>query len=1620
MAPMRTAFLAASLLSAIRGDEEKDPPDGISLLQALSVKGVSRTDKKSVGALLETAGTLLKNGATADVIEFARATLEEISGVVIPAIRDASEADQLLLDTMYAQFEAALVELEEGNQRIHALNQERSTLSTQHKHCRDQEALFCVDKQDCDYHLWDLWKIFVEEERDLRMIEGSIDGHFCVQDEDGYYIANGTLFQFRAQSLPYMTSFIVQKVRVDTAEEHYDDYVPQCERKWTILDEQTNECDALQLSLERKACSHAVAIRDVQNTFAEAWNSALFSYNVTVHEVKLQEIDRISEYKTLSVVQCLLDRTSERNGRPCDESTDEISEEVTHCEQVRTTTDVTWLELTYHIVVANPHPCPDRHQVVGRCWPEVPPFPCQAQYLTEEYGSLPDVPVPVFSETNSHCNPRPDCESCTGIVDEPDVHLCTSQWSLTHYELCADNTVTPAPPPSNVQDPPAVCPAGWEQKGGAGADIGGCGLQSCGERYDLSSEAACAARCDEHSACVGFSYAPMNGDRNHPGVTACTIYNSDVPTGTWTGTEGIATQVFCGRQPSLECGDLPALTHSSWVSSLDGAHQYRCEEGFSFDGTIEAQPLIFEVECMPNGLYSDVHICSAIDDCNGHSCGAFGTCVDQHMDYTCNCMDGYEMTTTDDGEKICGNIDDCDGHLCGEAGVCVDLVSDYECHCEDGWRQVVMDSTGLKTCQRVECGDAPQIDNVVPTTSDIWSSTSSGIFPWTRGKASFGDIVEYTCSIGHTTNGLPDGPRSFTIVCQANGEYSEHQQCIPVSCGVPESAGAATPQSNAVTHFGDIVEYTCPDGHGPDVFQRACLETGQFTPAIACEPRLCPPLLNLVAADLNTEGGGYVFGQSVEYQCWPGYTTTEGGTPGAAFDVECGVDGWNYPILGCIPVLCEVVPDESHLRSETWVVPYGSENHAICADGYTIDGSATGAMTTPITCTESGVAELQPCRTVTCSGDHLETAPNADVVVEDHPLGSSATYTCHDGHSVAITFAETFEVQCMRNGFFSALSTCRNINDCEGHSCGSNGHCVDGINDYTCQCEDGFEEVINADGEKECGNIDDCGPNACGGNGVCHDLVNGYVCECAHGYVLHGEGVDQMCEPVICPAPNLDNIVEPVPETSFPETLFVECAEGHDLGGASGSKVMAYFMVECSADGVITSRGSTELPQCRPTVCGQPPDVGAEIVEVREYVYSETATSICQGGEVTITHVCGSDGQFHVTSEFSTCKNQCHEITGPEGASLTGGSLPCVHPESLEFTCPDGLTPDSTGNPGPPVSQTCQANGQFSPLPEGFSLCVPIRCNRPTAPDNWEWVFPEGVFNTVHEARLRCADGYQSDQAGADLTFPVSCNADASISVLPSPCTSATFVVTGAAKNAVNPTQKIPGTVLAFEDGYTVTASISGTYTLRLPAGTHHYTAHDPAGNYIPVERGQVTITGPGVYDVVMSPVLAENSWRVVLEWSESPRDLDSHLIFVGHSWSCGEVYYSNPRQSCNGVEVSLDWDEMWGHGPETVTLEGVNQCEEGWYTTCKWVYKVKNWTAFSWREAMGWLESSAVVRLFNGNHLIETFKVNDGHGHQATHGRYDSSFGEDDYLWSVFSLDNAGNVAACTNRDCD
>ena len=63
-----------------------------------------------------------------------------------------------------------------------------------------------------------------------------------------------------------------------------------------------------------------------------------------------------------------------------------------------------------------------------------------------------------------------------------------------------------------------------------------------------------------------------------------------------------------------------------------------------------------------------------------YSCSPHGSCVDGHMDYSCDCISRVQMEVVS-GEKVCGNIDDCEPNPCGD-GNCVDKVNDYTCNCD--------------------------------------------------------------------------------------------------------------------------------------------------------------------------------------------------------------------------------------------------------------------------------------------------------------------------------------------------------------------------------------------------------------------------------------------------------------------------------------------------------------------------------------------------------------------------------------------------------------------------------------------------------------------------------------------------------------------------------------------------------------------------------------------------------------------------------------------------------------------------------------------------------------------------------------------------------------------------
>jgi len=430
---MRTLLLATTLGAA----------------QSLAVANKSK--KPAIQALMESASTMLKNGATPAVVDFAEETLNEVSSVVIPAIINESESDQRFIYSLHSRFQVIRDSLSEGNQEVFQLNHEEQTLSSEHKTCRDVEKTKCQNKRECEIELYRRWSRWVTAEEELREIHGYISGHFCPPG------ANGTLHSFRVTSVPWMSEYMDQKIVVDDAETEYEVYVPTCRDTHNALDDQSTMCNHRQSELEEKACAHAFKIREVLNVYYNDFAQAASAYNCAVEEIMQLERDRKREWVTLQVVNCLLERIREQNGVPCDDSNGGVTEEVGVCEQRHGITVCSTAEgeprlcLDYPPVPPHPPACSARDQVVGECLPDDVPVPCAGDWHTQEYANLPELPLPPFTNLNPGCNAYPVCVGC-GQIPAVDVAVIDSCPGYTVDGCTTSNAVEGEHPLTFIRD----------------------------------------------------------------------------------------------------------------------------------------------------------------------------------------------------------------------------------------------------------------------------------------------------------------------------------------------------------------------------------------------------------------------------------------------------------------------------------------------------------------------------------------------------------------------------------------------------------------------------------------------------------------------------------------------------------------------------------------------------------------------------------------------------------------------------------------------------------------------------------------------------------------------------------------------------------------------------------------------------------------------------------------------------------------------------------------------------------------------------------------------------------------------------------------------------------------
>ena len=107
---------------------------------------------------------------------------------------------------------------------------------------------------------------------------------------------------------------------------------------------------------------------------------------------------------------------------------------------------------------------------------------------------------------------------------------------------------------------------------------------------------------------------------------------------------------------------------------------------------------------------------------------------------------------------------------------------------------------------------------------------------------------------------------------------------------------------------------------------------------------------------------------------------------------------------------------------------------------------------------------------------------------------------------------------------------------------------------------------------------------------------------------------------------------------------------------------------------------------------------------------------------------------------------------------------------------------------------------------------------------------------------------------------------------------------------------------------------------------------------------------------------LEGDGFRIVMEWGESPADLDAHL--TGPTGEGERFHAAYFRRAPTGTDAELDQDISTGYGPETITVQSF---ENGIYR-----YSVHNFSDPSRGGAMGF--STAQVRVYDSDGQFATY----------------------------------------------
>lgn len=835
----------------------------------------------------------------------------------------------------------------------------------------------------------------------------------------------------------------------------------------------------------------------------------------------------------------------------------------------------------------------------------------------------------------------------------------------------------------------------------------------------------------------------------------------------------------------------------------------------------------YEEIMQPNGQKN----CTNINDCPlkdsfAHNCGGHGECVDLVNTYTCKCETGYELT---DLKEPTGNAT-CTPSVCGEPPksehatfevthdkLVAEIISktttkaddkqavfkeSVEYTCDEGFSLDAKASgkksfeidcktgrvfTARMDCLAVSCGPPYSIDNGYLVDESLREMFYS--------KKESERTAEYECFEGYSTDGTIDGDIGFSVTCEPNGRKSEPKECKPVECGVPEKIehGKVGDEKKV---YPEKVQYTCDEGYSTDgttnvkkrSFEVSCTSEGVFSEGMECVPVECGEAPDVKYAT-NDGTEMTVYPQVVKYKTEEGYTLDCKADGPTEFETKCQADGTfskTSDVLPVCPVNCGIPPKEDHATRPKDEKSFKEEVTYTCDLGYSTDGAAApdGAENRAFTaeCLATGkYSERKTCEAVECpkvpTPDHAERQGSGKVV-----FPKSAKFKCNPGWATdgVVGGEQKFSVECLATGDFGESETCKNMNDCADNMCGPHGKCIDKeeptgvhIDDYTCDCDSGFELKKTSVGGKEywvCENVPDCPPDACL-PGACEDLVNDYKCNCPEGGGYYEgpnkeEDLKHDCLPQKCgPAPDEDHAThESSGDLFFMDTVEYTCDEGYTLDAAPDGEKQ--FVVTCEAGMMGAKTGKlSEAPECKPVACGVAPEANfADWQKDKSLAFPEQMEFDCKEGYTT-TGKCEGPSSFKMecTAEGSIVfvdpkKTECLPILvgTPTEEQLPNAAFvnaEMYFPEKQTVTCLEGYSTnkDSLEAKDREFELKTLANCEFDEHPE----CVPIQCK---PEPEIEHTSKEGGVVFGEALKFTCDKGFSLDGTTQGLkTFELKC-----------------------------------------------------------------------------------------------------------------------------------------------------------------------------------------------------------------------------------------------------------------------